>query len=150
MFTPVMSPSSARPIPPEWTPLGETVNTRYYLIGKDVVVVYPHVGSRDDGASAWENVEFQMNFARDAGHRCAFLVMITSLTSQDADARRIYATHMDPKLAFGAALIAEKPLARAIASFFTGLSRPKIPTRVFEAPSSALAWFDTLRPPENR
>lgn len=144
-----MRPSS-RPIPPDWTPLGETVNTRYYLIGEDVVVVYPHIGSRDDGASAWANVEFQMNFARDAGHRCAFLVMLTSLTSQDADARRIYAAHMDPKLAFGAALVAEKPLARAIASFFTGLSRPKILTRVFDSPPSALSWLDTIRPQDNR
>lgn len=139
-----------RTIPPDWTPLGETVNTRYYRIGKDIVVVYPHVGSKDDGASAWQNIEFQMNYARDIGYRCAFLVMMTSLTSQDADARRIYATHMDPKLAFGAALVAERPLARAIASFFTGLSRPKIPTRVFDAPPNALAWLDTIRPMENQ
>lgn len=97
--------ASSQPIPIDWTPLGETVNTRDDLIDTDVVTAYPHVDSKDDGASAWANIEFQMNFARDAGHRCAFIVVMRGLNSQDADARRICAAHMDPKLAFGAALL---------------------------------------------
>jgi hypothetical protein len=128
-----------------WTPVGETLNTRYYRTEPDVLVVIPHPGLKDDGESARINTDYQIDFARQAGKRCAVVVQMTSLLSQDADARRIYAERIGPELFFAAALVATNPISRAIASFFLGLSKPKIPTRVFESFDAALDWVAELR-----
>jgi predicted alpha/beta-fold hydrolase len=80
------------PIVPEpWKPLGRTHNTRYYLLADDVLVVLPDKGLRDDGASARVNIDYQTAYARMVGRRCCVIVVIDSLTSQDSEARRIYA-----------------------------------------------------------
>jgi hypothetical protein len=125
--------------------LGETVNTRYFAAADDVVLVMPNAGTRDDAVSARENVDFQMGHARKLGRRCGFVVLLGQLVSQDAQARRVYAEGMDPALCFASALVVSNPLSRAIGSFFLGLSRPKIPTKLFESVDAALAWMDAVR-----
>jgi hypothetical protein len=132
-------------IPEQWKPLGRTYNTRYFLATDDVMIVLPDQGLRDDGASARVNVDFQTSYARMHGRPCAVVVVIDSLASQDSEARRIYAG-MDARLFYGAALIVNNPLARAIGSFFLGLTRPAIPTKLFETVDAALAWCATVRP----
>jgi hypothetical protein len=133
-------------IPEQWKPLGRTYNTRYFLATDDVMIVLPDQGLRDDGASARVNVDFQTAYARMHGRRCAVVVVIDSLSSQDSEARRIYAAGIDARLFYGAALIVSNPLARAIGSFFLGLTRPAIPTKLFETVDAAIAWCATVRP----
>jgi len=53
---------------------------------------------------------------------------------------------MQPALFYGAALIVTNPLARAIGSFFLGLTRPAVPTKLFESVEEAAAWAATQRP----
>lgn len=132
-------------LPAEWKPVGSTLNTRYFTVGADVLIVMPEQGLKDDGASARVNIDFQTRHAAASGRRCAVVVMMSSLVSQDGEARRIYAAGMDPKAFFAAALIVSNPLARAIGSFFLGLTRPGVPTQLFDAIDPALAWVDTLR-----
>lgn len=133
-------------VPEQWKPLGRTYNTHYYLLSDDVLIVLPDRGLRDDGASARVNIDYQTAYARLLGRRCSVVVVIDSLASQDSEARRIYAAGMQPSLFYAAALIVTNPLARAIGSFFLGLTRPAVPTKLFDSVEEAATWVATLRP----
>jgi hypothetical protein len=133
-------------VPEQWKPLGRTYNTHYFLLADDILIVLPDKGLRDDGASARANIDYQIAYARLLGRRCSVIVVIDSLTSQDSEARRIYAGGMQPTLFFAAALIVTNPLARAIGSFFLGLTRPAVPTRLFESVDDAARWVTLQRP----
>jgi hypothetical protein len=127
-------------------PLGKTSNTDYSALDDDILLVAPHQGTKDHGTSARENVDFQTSWAVGTGRRCGVVVIMSSLTSQDGDARRIYAEGMNPQVFYGAALVVGNPLARAIGSFFMGLSKPKIETRLFDSIDAATAWLRSVRP----
>ena len=133
-------------VPEQWKLLGRTYNTYYYLLADDVMIVLPDKGLKDDGASARVNMDYQTAYARMLGRRCCVIVVLDSLTSQDSEARRIYASGMQPALFYAVALIVTNPLARAIGSFFLGLTRPAVPTRLFESVEDAAAWVTTERP----
>lgn len=133
-------------VPEQWKPLGRTFNTHYFLLADDVMVILPDKGLQDDGASARVNMDYQTAYARLVGKRCCVIVVIDSLTSQDSEARRIYTAGMQPSLFYAVALIVTNPLARAIGSFFLGLTRPPVPTRLFESVEDAAAWVVTQRP----
>jgi hypothetical protein len=133
-------------VPDQWKPLGRTFNTHYYLLADDVLIILPDKGLQDDGASARVNMDYQTAYARLVGKRCCVIVVIDSLTSQDSEARRIYAAGMQPSLFYAVALIVSNPLARAIGSFFLGLTRPPVPTKLFESVDAAAAWVVTQRP----
>jgi hypothetical protein len=133
-------------VPEQWKPLGRTYNTQYYLLAEDVVIVLPDKGLKDDGPSARVNIDYQTAYARLVERRCCVIVVLDSLTSQDSEARRIYAAGMQPTLFYAVALIVTNPLARAIGSFFLGLTRPAVPTRLFESVDDAAAWVATQRP----
>src|SRR5690242_15628906 len=127
----------AMPSPPiepaDWKPVGSTYNTDYRTKAgaPDILIVLPHPGLRDDGPSAQTNVEFQLGYAKKVGRPCAVIVLLGSLTSQDADARRIYTANMTPASFYAASLVVTSPLSRAIGSFFLGLTRPAVPTRMW-------------------
>lgn len=133
-------------IPAPLEPIGETYNTKYYRVGRDTLVVMPDVGLKDDAASARVNVQFQVRYAESLGRPCGIVVVLSRLVAQDADARKIYSTAMDPKLFFATALVVGNAISRAIASFFMGLSRPLNPTRIVESVEAGIAWLDTQRP----
>lgn len=132
-------------IPPEWKPVGSVANTRYFSL-EDVLMVVPNQGSKDDASTARINLEFQSRFAREAGRKVGLLVLLGRLSSQDSEARHIYAEHMDPGLFAAAALVVSNPISRAIGSFFLGLARPKMPTRIFESVDHALQWLRSQSP----
>ena len=133
-------------VPDQWRPLGRTYNTHYFLLADDVMIVLPDKGLRDDGASARVNIDYQTAYSRLLGRPCCVIVVIDSLTAQDSEARRIYAAGMQPSLFYAVALIVSSPLARAIGSFFLGLTKPPVPTRLFESVEAAAAWVVTQRP----
>lgn len=126
-------------------PVGRMGNTAYFRLAPDILFVIPDDGARDDGMSAAINVDFQTQFARGVGAPVALVVRMTSLMSQDADARRVYAARMDPQLFYAAALVAENPISRAIASFMIGLNKPLFPTRVLDSYASAITWVESHR-----
>jgi hypothetical protein len=138
-----MTPSPT--VPEQWKPLGRTFNTHYYLLADDVLIVLPDKGLRDDGVSARVNIDYQTAYARLLGRRCCVIVVIDSMMSQDSEARRIYASGMQPTLFYAAALIVTSPLARAMGSFFLGLTKPAVPTKMFESVDAAAAWVATQR-----
>ena len=140
-----MTSTSLRPAPnPAWKPVGRTSNTSYYLAAEDILIVLPDAGLKDDEASARENVAFQVSIAKRTGKRIGLVVYLTSLLSQDPAARKLYSA-LDPDMFLGSALVVANPLARAIGSFFMGLSRPKFPAKLVETIEDGIAWFDGLR-----
>lgn len=138
--------TSVRPDPnPAWKAIGRTSNTSYYLAADDILIVLPDAGLKDDAASAAENVAFQLAVAQRLGKRVGLVVYLSSLSSQDSAARKVYSA-LDPSLFLGSALVVANPLARAIGSFFMGLSRPKFPAKLVETFEEGIAWFDGIRP----
>ena len=131
-----------------WTPLGETHNTRYYLAAPDIAIIIPETGLKDDGASARVNIDFQTKWATSHSARCAVVVYMSNMLSQDSEARRIYAEGMDPRVFYAAALVVTSPISRAIGSFFIGLTKPGVPTRIFGTIPDAVAWCESQRGPE--
>lgn len=150
-MAPAPSPRPTEPlftVRPSWIEVGRTKNTVYYAHGDDVLVVVPQPGSHDDGATARENVSFQMAYARQLERRIATVVLLGRLVAQDVEARRAYAEGMNPELCFGSALVVTNPLSRAMGSFFLGLSKPRIPTKMVDSVEHAIAWLDSLRAAE--
>ena len=47
--------------------LGRTLNTHYYLLAEDVLIVLPDKGLKDDGPSAQVNIDYQTAYARRLG-----------------------------------------------------------------------------------
>ncbi len=125
---------------PAWIKVGRSSNTAYYQAGDDVLIVLPDLGLKDDERSARENVAFQVRFAQSLGRRVGLVVNLSSLHSQDSAARRIYSA-LDPHLFRGSALVVKSPLARAIGSFFLGLSRPKFPAKLVQSIDDGIDWF---------
>jgi|SRR5690349_20843841 len=131
-----------------WQLVGNTSNTEYRTKpdARDILIVLPHGGLRDTGESARMNMEFQVGYAESLGRPCAVIVHLASLNSQDAEARRVYAAAMQPRHFFAASLVVTSPISRAIGSFFLGLSRPAIPTKMWGDFDKAIAWAESLRP----
>ncbi len=127
-------------VPEQWKPLGRTYNTRYFLSSDDVVIVLPDQGLKDDGASARVNIDFQTGYARLLGRRCAVVVVLDSLTSQDSEARR-YLNAPDPTFQICFALVGSTLFGRAVSSVFMGLHPPRVPTRMFGTFEEALTWI---------
>jgi hypothetical protein len=134
--------------PADWVAVGKTVNTEYRSKrgAPDILIVLPETGLRDDGASARLNIDFQTQYAERAGRRCAVIVLIGALMGQDAEARRVYAAGMSPDRFYAASLVVNSALSRAIGSFFLGLSRPSVPTKMFPDFDKAIAWAESQRP----
>jgi hypothetical protein len=130
----------------DWTPLGETFNSRYYIAAKDIAIVMPERGLKDDAASARINMEFQTNWAHSSGTRCAVVVCLFQLLSQDSEARRIYARGMDPETFYAVALVVSNPISRAIGSFFIGLTKPGVPTKIVGTIDEGILWCESRRP----
>ena len=131
-------------------PIGSTVNTEYFLLAPDVLLGVPFTNSLDDAVSAQANTwRFQLGYASSIGKPCGIVILADRLASQDASARRIYAEQMDPARILGTALIVSSPLARAIGSFFLGLTRPRVKLKIVSSIDDALAWIDGLRAERN-
>ena len=134
--------------PSDWQTVGSTYNTDYRTKAdaRDILIVLPHTGLRDDGKSAQTNIDFQVKYSESLGRPCGVIVLLGSLMSQDADARRIYAAAMNHRHFFAASLVVTNPISRAIGSFFLGLSRPSVPTKIFGDLEKAIAWAESQRP----
>ncbi|MEN0062325.1 MAG: hypothetical protein AAGA48_09240 [Myxococcota bacterium] len=120
--------------------IGRTSNTDYYRLEEHIIVAMPRIGSFDTGETARENVSFQTNTFRSEGTPGVVVVFFDRMTGQDVDARRVYANEIDPQWLAGSALVGGTFLGRAMASFFMGLSRPRIPTRLFGKVEDAVRW----------
>lgn len=127
-----------------WQPIGETSNIRYYEIEPHIIAAVPHQGSSDTGATARENIEFQMEYLRTHGQAGVVVVFFDRMTGQDSEARRLYGHLPDLKVLRGSALVGGTMLGRAIGTFFLGVARPRIPVQLFSSVEEAVAWARSL------
>jgi hypothetical protein len=131
--------------------IGDTTNTVVYIVESDpdILIIVPREGTMDNAEDARENVAFYYSYARALGKPCGSLVVMTNMLAQDAEARRAY-QQIDPNLIFAAALVVENALSRALGSFFMGLSRPNVATKLFDSVDSAIEWLKTMRPEQGK
>lgn len=127
--------------------VGKTTNTVVYLAGSDpdILIIVPREGTMDNAQDARENAAYYHNYARSLGKPCGTVVIMSNMLGQEPEARRAY-KDIDPELVYGAALVVESALSRALGSFFVGLTRPIVPTKLFDSVESAVEWLKTMRP----
>lgn len=127
--------------------VGHTTNTVVYIAetDPDILIIVPRDGTVDTGQDARENVAYYHEYSRTFGQPCASVVIMSNMLGQEPEARRAY-TEIDPDLVYAGALVVESALSRALGSFFIGLTRPKVPTRLFNSLESATEWIKTMRP----
>src|SRR5512135_1686181 len=127
--------------------VGRTPNTVVYIAeaDPDILTVIPRAGTMDNARDARENVAFFHSYARALGRSCACVVIMANMLSQEPEARRAY-QGIDTALFYGGGLVVENALSRALGSFFMGLSRPNVPTRLFDTVDNAVTWLKTMRP----
>jgi len=127
--------------------IGRTANTIVYIAESDpdIMIVIPREGTMDTARDAQENAAFFHEYARTFGKPCGSVVFLTNMLAQEPEARRAY-QNIDPKLIYAAGLIVESALSRALGSFFVGLSRPAVSTKLFDNVESAIEWIKSMRP----
>ncbi len=127
--------------------IGDTTNTEVYVAESDpdIMIIVARKGTMDNFKDASENVAYYHSYARSLGKPCGSVVIMSNMLSQDAEARRAYTT-LDPALIYGGALVVGNPLSRALGSFFVGLNRPRVPTKLFDSVENGVQWLKTMRP----
>jgi hypothetical protein len=129
-------------VDPSYQHLHKSSNANYYKVNDHILLVFPELGVKDDAVSAVENVKYQMDYARSLGHRVGLIVVMSYLLSQDKDSRDVYINDITSDLCYGTALVVTNPLSRAIGSFFIGLSRPLISTKLFNSIDDSVIWLN--------
>lgn len=131
----------------QYKEIGKTTNTVTYSIedNPDILVVVPVEGTMDNAKDAQENVAFFYSYAQRLGKPVGCAVIMSNMLSQEAEARRAYA-EINPTLVYGGALVVESALSRALGSFFVGLSRPVVPTKLFDSVEKGIEWLKSIRP----
>ncbi len=127
--------------------IGQVPKADFYIAESDpdILIVVPQKGMVDTLQTARESADFMTNYARVLGKPCGTLIIMSNVLSQEPEARRVY-VEMDNRLFFGAALVVDNPLSRALGSFFIGLTRPRTPTKLFDTVEKAIEWLKTMRP----
>ena len=123
-----------------WRRLPSTANADWYEVDRDVLAIVPHADARDTEASARESIAIQRAHWQGAGHRGGVIVFMENLLDQDSGARAVYMKESDPGCTTCYALVGGTFFSQAIASVFTGLARPKVPTSIFRTLDDALPW----------
>jgi hypothetical protein len=127
-----------------WTPIGTSRNADFYEVERHVLAVVPFDGAYDDAESARESVEIQLAHLRRTGSAAGVLVFVDRVVEQSAAARAVYRDLPDPSLQLCFALVGGTPFGRAVGSVFLGLSRPRVPTRLFGSAEEARAWIHEM------
>lgn len=127
----------------EWAYVGRTRNTACYAHDR-VLIAWPDEGTHDDEEVALENARFEMAYFERLRRPGVLVVYIDRIAHQDRAARKVYQQVGQPELLLGIALVGGSMLSRAIASFFVGLSRPRMPARLFASYTDAEPWLAEL------
>jgi hypothetical protein len=118
----------------------------YYAVDPDIMLIVPKEGMVDTPQLARASADYQSAYARKVGRKCATVVIMSNILSQDAETRRVYRELAENGLFFGAALVVDNALSRALAGFFIGLSKPRIPMKLFDTVEKSIEWLRTIRP----
>ncbi len=131
---------TAPPPIPYWEQLPGTDAGAYYRLEPGVVVAIPKPGFQQSPQSAQASLEALDRIAQASGRKQAVIVLVDQVASQDAAARRVWSSPRPNETRSAHALVCSTLLARAIGSFFLGLNKAAIPTRMFADFESAQFW----------
>ena len=118
----------------------------YYLADDDIMLIVPPKGYRDSPIQARASADFQDDYARTLGKKCALIIVMSNVLSQDAETRRVYNEQPLSGCYYGTALIVDSALSRAIASFLIGLTQTMVPIKLFDTVEHGIEWLRTIRP----
>lgn len=128
----------------DWERLPGTDSGSYYRIAPDVVLALPRAGFRQTEGAAQASLTALDRIARDAGRKQCMVVLLDRVASQDTAARRVWSSPRPGESRCAQALVCDTLLARAIGSFFLGLSKSAVPTRIFPDLDSAASWANRM------
>ncbi len=128
-----------------WTAIGKSDNADFYELEEGMLAIVPFEGSSDDAKTAQQSVQIQLDYLRPRGRRAGVIVFMDPLVEQHASARTVYRDAPDPAFITCYALIGGTAFGRAVGSIVLGLSRPRVPTRLFATLDDALAWARSQR-----
>jgi hypothetical protein len=128
-----------------WTAIGRSANADFYELEEGLLAVVPFDGTTDDAGTARQSVQIQHDYLRARGGRAGVVVFMDRVIEQDASARAVYRNAPDPAFITCYALVGGTAFGRAVGSIFIGISRPKVPTRMFGTLDEARAWARSQR-----
>jgi hypothetical protein len=128
-----------------WTAIGKSDNADFYEVEEGLLAIVPFEGSSDDEKTAKQSVRIQHEYLRPRGRRAGVIVFMDPLVEQHASARIVYRDEPDPAFVTCYALVGGTVFGRAVGSIFIGLSRPRVPTKLFGSLDEARAWACSQR-----
>lgn len=128
-----------------WTAIGSSDNASFFEVEPGILAVVPNDGCTDDESTARQSVRVQLEHLRAEGIRGGTLVFMDPVANQTAGARTVYREEPDPAFLACFALVGGTAFGRAVGSFFLGLSKPRVPTKMFSTVEEALAWAREMR-----
>jgi len=111
-----------------------------YWIAPGVMVAVPDEGVVEVVSLSQAVYDGYTRAAASVGHPIAVLVYVDRLGDQTPEVRTFWQNVMHPDVVACVALISSSFFARAISSFFIGISGPKVPTKMLGTEESALLW----------
>ena len=126
--------------------VGNVETGDFYAVDPDIILAIPKTGLVDTRQAAQISADFLSAYAGKLGKKCATIVVMSSVSAQDADARRIYSELIEQGLFFGLAIVVDSPLSRAIGNFVIGFAKSLVPTKLFGTVENAIEWLRTIRP----
>jgi hypothetical protein len=124
----------------QWQQIGGTDAGAYFRASPGVVVAVPRPLYVQNAQDAIRSLEEFNRLAREAGSPLSVVVLVDRVISQDGASRRVWSEGDTHHLRRSLALVCSSPLSRAIGSFFIGLNRPPVPTKMFKYLEQALRW----------
>ncbi len=131
-------------IQPDWERLSSTSAGAYYRVAPNVIVAVPNPETKQSLEAARASLAAFDAIARGVGRKQSVLVLVDRVVSQDAAARRVWSTPRADETRCCQGLICSTLLARAIGSFFLGLNKATVPTRMFTDLDSAVSWAEAM------
>lgn len=112
---------------------------------EDILIVVPEVGFKDTPEASRQTVAALREYAHTLGKKCGLVIVANNLLAQDSESRRIYAEGVTPDRFFGATMVVNSPLARAIGNVAIHLTTMLIPFGLSESIESGIAWLEANR-----
>ena len=126
--------------------IGSAETGDFYAVDPDIILIIPKTGLVDTRQAAQVSADFLSAYVRKLGKKCATIVVMSSVSSQDADARRTYSELIEQGLFFGVAVVVDSLLSRAIGNFVIGFAKSLVPTKLFDTVEKSVDWLRTIRP----
>ncbi|MCX6155169.1 MAG: hypothetical protein NT007_13530 [Candidatus Kapabacteria bacterium] len=127
-----------------WEKFGQSDNAEFFIIEESILSIVPFSKCTDDENTATQSVNIQLDFLRKEGKSAAIIIFMDNIVQQTSAARAIYRELPDPEVQLAYALVGGTNFGRAVASVFLGISKPKVPTKMFANFEQAINWCHSI------